>query len=196
LEEAVEEIVVAKAVSCPARPPTSATIPATTPATTMFAPSMSTTTPAPTMMFGPSMSTTTPTPTPRVTLTPAARPVASKPRRARLAHGHGVLGSDQAYIGRGSGKHGLGPSIWANPFAIGKDGERDEVIAKFAAYLQGNEELQSKLGELSGMTLLCHCGPRIYRRTVYTSTVNFSRKKNVVVPCENRCFRRFYLKSS
>jgi hypothetical protein len=176
--EVVEVHVVAETAPGPSRPQSSATTPATTPATTMFAPAVSAT-PAPTTpattRFAPTVSATpvpaTPattmfaptvsaTPVPRVTLTPAARPAASKPRRARLAHGHGVLRPDQTYIGRGSSKHGLGPSVWENPFAIGKDGEREVVIAKFAAYLQDNEELQSKLGELSGMTLLCHCGPR------------------------------------
>ena len=31
------------------------------------------------------------------------------------------------YIGR--------PSVWGNPFVIGKDGSRDDVIAKYEAWL-------------------------------------------------------------
>lgn len=55
------------------------------------------------------------------------------------------------YIGRGS--------IWGNPFVIGKDGTRKEVIEKYRNYLDGNELLKSKLDELRGKTLGCFCAP-------------------------------------
>lgn len=56
------------------------------------------------------------------------------------------------YIGRGS--------IWGNPFVIGKDGTREEVIEKYEEYLVNSPELLSKLPELRGKTLACFCKPQ------------------------------------
>ena len=62
---------------------------------------------------------------------------------------HNPYGS--VYIGR--------PSKWGNPFVIGVDGTRDEVIMKYRAWLMGNAELMGKLDELRGMDLVCWCAP-------------------------------------
>ncbi len=56
------------------------------------------------------------------------------------------------YIGR--------PSKWGNPFVIGKDGTREEVIAKYREYILNNEELKSSLPELKGKILGCWCSPK------------------------------------
>ena len=48
--------------------------------------------------------------------------------------------------------------MWANPFRIGSDGNRTEVIEKFQKHLLGKPELLARLPELAGMRLLCHCG--------------------------------------
>jgi hypothetical protein len=55
------------------------------------------------------------------------------------------------YIGR--------PSKWGNPFSIGKDGTRDEVIAKYLEYVLNNDELMAELPELKGKRLGCWCAP-------------------------------------
>lgn len=55
------------------------------------------------------------------------------------------------YIGR--------PSKWGNPYVIGRDGDRDEVIAKYERFILGNHELLSALSELKGKTLGCFCKP-------------------------------------
>lgn len=57
------------------------------------------------------------------------------------------------YIGRGS--------AWENPYAIGIDGDRDEVIRKSQydferGYLKSSKE---QLLALRGKTLGCHCKP-------------------------------------
>lgn len=52
------------------------------------------------------------------------------------------------YIGR--------PSKWGNPFTIGKDGTRKEVIEKYREWIK----IQSlDLRELKGKTLGCWCAP-------------------------------------
>ena len=49
------------------------------------------------------------------------------------------------YIGR--------PGKWGNPFVIGRDGTRGEVVAKYRAYLLGNRALMAALPELTGKDL-------------------------------------------
>lgn len=51
-------------------------------------------------------------------------------------------------------------SKWANPFKIGKDGTREEVIQKYSTYLD-NAILKGTLdiSELKGKTLVCWCFP-------------------------------------
>jgi len=56
------------------------------------------------------------------------------------------------YIGR--------PSKWGNPFSIGKDGTRKEVIEKYEKYLLNNEKLMNDLHELEGKVLGCWCKPK------------------------------------
>ena len=56
------------------------------------------------------------------------------------------------YIGR--------PSIWGNPFVIGKDGTRGEVIAKYKEHLLGHPELLDRLPSIKGKILGCFCKPK------------------------------------
>lgn len=61
---------------------------------------------------------------------------------------------DAVYVGR--------PSKWGNPFVIGRDGTREEVIAKYLEYLLGTEYttgLILDIGELRGKDLVCWCSP-------------------------------------
>lgn len=57
------------------------------------------------------------------------------------------------YIGR--------PSPWGNPFTIGRDGTREEVIAKYREWLMQHERkwLRSSLHLLRGKRLGCWCAP-------------------------------------
>jgi hypothetical protein len=59
------------------------------------------------------------------------------------------------YIGREYDD--LPASKWGNPFKIGKDGTREEVIAKYEQYLVQNYQLMESLNELRGKTLGCWC---------------------------------------
>jgi hypothetical protein len=54
------------------------------------------------------------------------------------------------YIGRG-GK-------WGNPFVIGKDGSREDVVEKYEVYARGKFS-RDELLELKGATLKCFCKP-------------------------------------
>jgi hypothetical protein len=56
------------------------------------------------------------------------------------------------YIGR--------PSKWGNPFVIGRDGDRDEVIEKYRAWIATQPALLLAIPELQGKRLGCFCAPR------------------------------------
>ena len=56
------------------------------------------------------------------------------------------------YIGRGS--------IWGNPFVIGRDGDRAEVIRRYEAYFLANPTLRAQVHTLKGKTLACFCAPK------------------------------------
>lgn len=55
------------------------------------------------------------------------------------------------YIGRGS--------IYGNPFHIGKDGNRKEVIEKYKEWVLTQPKIIEKLEELRGKRLGCYCKP-------------------------------------
>jgi hypothetical protein len=64
------------------------------------------------------------------------------------------------YIGRVNDRYGLKQSKWANPFRIGKDGTREEVIEKYKIWFAGQPHLVNSLPELRGKTLGCWCAPK------------------------------------
>ena len=51
------------------------------------------------------------------------------------------------------------PSKWGNPYIIGKDGTRAEVIEKYRKYIQANTALMTAIPELVGKKLGCYCSP-------------------------------------
>lgn len=51
------------------------------------------------------------------------------------------------------------PSIWGNPYTIGKDGSRKEVVEKYRRYLMSRPDLLAKIPELEGAVLGCWCLP-------------------------------------
>ena len=51
------------------------------------------------------------------------------------------------------------PSKYGNPFAIGRDGDRAEVIEKYREYIRGRPRLVEDLREEAGETLGCFCAP-------------------------------------
>lgn len=48
---------------------------------------------------------------------------------------------------------------WGNPFHIGRDGSRYDVIRRYAAYLMTQPDLLADLSTLRGKTLACWCAP-------------------------------------
>ena len=69
----------------------------------------------------------------------------------RRSHLHSIP-DGAVYVGR--------PSKWGNPFTIGRDGTREEVLAKYADWLDSMVETRRlNLDELQGKDLVCWCAP-------------------------------------
>jgi len=60
-------------------------------------------------------------------------------------------GGDYVFVAR--------PSKWGNPFHIGRDGSRAEVIVKYTDWVIQQPHLMSALPELRGKRLGCYCAP-------------------------------------
>lgn len=73
-----------------------------------------------------------------------------------------VYGS--VYIGR--------PSKWGNPFILGIDGNRAEVVAKYARWIQTQPQLLADLPELKGKHLMCWCAPAACHGDVLLALAN------------------------
>jgi len=70
---------------------------------------------------------------------------------------------DCVYVGR--------PSRWGNPFEIGRDGDRELVIARFRAHVEAHPK-SYPLEELRGKHLVCWCAPRACHADVLLELAN------------------------
>lgn len=77
---------------------------------------------------------------------------------------HCKKASYEVYCGR--------PSKWGNPFVIGKDGTRDEVISKYQEWIKTQPDLLAALPELRGKVLGCWCAPQACHCDVLADLAN------------------------
>jgi len=77
---------------------------------------------------------------------------------------HCKRASYDVYIGR--------PSKWGNPYRVGVDGTREEVIAKYRAWLLKQPKLMAVLPELRGEVLGCWCAPEACHGDVLAEMAN------------------------
>ncbi len=68
------------------------------------------------------------------------------------------------YIGR--------PSKWGNPFVIGRDGTREEVMKKYRNWILRTPRLLADIGELRGKVLGCWCKPLACHGDVLSELAN------------------------
>jgi len=78
------------------------------------------------------------------------------------------------YIGR--------PSKWGNPFIIGKDGDREEVIEKYKIWLVYKSNLLSEIGELKRKKLGCFCKPEACHGDVLAAFANGENVDMIISP--------------
>lgn len=76
------------------------------------------------------------------------------------------------YVGR--------PSKWGNPFRLGVDGTRTQVLIKYREWIQTQPELLAALPELKGKVLGCWCAPKPCHADILAQMANtgtdFNRK--------------------
>ncbi len=70
----------------------------------------------------------------------------------------------QVYVGR--------PSKWGNPFVLGRDGSRSEVIAQYRVWVIEQPDLMASLDELRGRNLVCWCAPQACHADVLIELAN------------------------
>lgn len=72
-----------------------------------------------------------------------------------------IAAGTAVYIGRAMPRQGLKASPFGNPFRIGYDGDREQVITLYRRWLRADEQagLRNKLPELKGKELVCWCYP-------------------------------------
>ena len=70
------------------------------------------------------------------------------PRVIKFVRGE-MMPIGSIYVGR--------PTKWGNPYHIGRDGTRSEVVIKYLEYLQNNDMLKDSLWELVDKDLVCYC---------------------------------------
>lgn len=79
------------------------------------------------------------------------------------------------YIGRGS--------LWGNPFVIGRDGTREDVIDKYTKYLwrelKNGRITKEMLISLDGKVLGCYCKPKSCHGDIIKKAVNWVKKETV-----------------
>jgi len=83
----------------------------------------------------------------------------------------GRLPADAVYIGRGS--------KWGNPFKVGADGNRDQVIAKHEQWLAHQNQLLRSIDELKDRDLICYCAPLACHGHVLLKLANASRDDRI-----------------
>ena len=73
--------------------------------------------------------------------------------KTRVVNSRGEVPVGAVYIGR--------PTKWGNPFRIGRDGTREEVIVKYRVWLLAQPDLIAACKrELHGRVLVCWCKPK------------------------------------
>jgi hypothetical protein len=72
-----------------------------------------------------------------------------------------VLNKRTAGVPRGAVYVGR-PAKWGNPFVIGRDGTREEVIERYRRWIKEGDgrRLLVHVGELRDRDLVCWCAPR------------------------------------
>jgi hypothetical protein len=91
----------------------------------------------------------------------------------RVLNRHIDACNDSVYIGR--------PSKWGNPFVIGKDGSRTEVVSKYEAWLLQQPTLLASLPELKDKSLSCWCSPHACHGDVLFKLANAREASDATV---------------
>lgn len=68
-------------------------------------------------------------------------------------------------------------SKWGNPFVVGRDGTREEVIASYEQWVLTQPHLMTSLPELKDKVLGCWCSPKACHGNVLARLADESESK-------------------
>lgn len=71
---------------------------------------------------------------------------------------------NSVYVGR--------PTKWGNPFVIGRDGTREDVIRKYRDWIESNPDLLKDIHALRGRNLVCWCAPQACHADILIELAN------------------------
>jgi hypothetical protein len=72
------------------------------------------------------------------------------------------------------------PSKWGNPFVIGKDGTRSEVVEKYKKTVVSNPDLIKSLDELDGKVLGCFCKPKACHGDALIELIEHKKRNEIM----------------
>ena len=77
------------------------------------------------------------------------------------------------------------PSIWGNPYHVGKHGTRAQVIAMYRDYVTGSAALMREIESLRGKRLGCYCAPAACHGDVLVDLLEMAQElqKKVTESC-------------
>jgi len=75
------------------------------------------------------------------------------------------------YVGRYH-RDPTGVGRWGNPYEIGRDGTREEVVAKYREWVRTQPHLMAELPALKGRVLGCWCAPMLCHGEVLVELAN------------------------
>lgn len=79
---------------------------------------------------------------------------------------------EAVYVGRAAPRLGLPESPFGNPFKIGPDGGRADVIERYRSWILGRPDLLLRLRDLRGRPLACWCAPEACHGDVIAGLVD------------------------
>lgn len=114
-----------------------------------------------------------------------------KKKMFKVVNGYksGFIGENKIYIGRANKKLNLQNSPLANPYVIGKDGDRDEVVHKYRVWLNEQVKVRNKIYDylvnLSRLHqspdeffLVCYCFPNRCHGDIVINALNYILENN------------------
>lgn len=95
-----------------------------------------------------------------------------------------TIPEDAIYIGRGS--------KWGNPFKIGIDGNRAEVIFKYEQWLKLQTHLLEIINELQGKNLVCFCKPKSCHGDILFKVLTMTKEQRILWASGSMDWNNFY----
>ena len=88
----------------------------------------------------------------------------------------------EVYVGRKHPRFPDSDGFWGNPFVIGRDGDRGEVIQRYSRYVLSRLDMLHRLSELRGKTLGCWCAPLPCHAEVLRDFANIAAPQHQPLP--------------